>query len=224
MKSAVRRSLARVGLKIVRATPSDRGIPEFGRLLSEIQQHTLVTPDRLFRLYQFAKYASCIAGDIAELGVYRGGTARMLASACPGKRLMLFDTFAGLPAADPTVDGHQGGDFSETSLPQVQAFLSDCPNVEWFPGFFPDSAAGNEARRFSLVYVDGDLYQSTKDALAWFYPRLVTGGVMVFDDYGSPRCEGVQRAIAEFIATTPNYPIQPAPNQCVLIKGTPAPS
>lgn len=51
--------------------------------------------------------------------------------------------------------------------------------------------------KFSFVHLDGDLYQTTADALDWFWPRMVPGGVIILDDVDWPKCPGVNRALEE---------------------------
>jgi hypothetical protein len=220
LKVRTQSMLRATGYELRPYRPLWRDSPEFAAQLKEILPFTLLSPDRLFMIYQLGRYASCLAGDFAELGVYRGGTARLLAKTCPQKRLCLFDTFSGMPAVDPSIDAHRQGDFADAKLDEVKLRLSDCPRVEFFPGFFPETASPVANRSFAMVYVDADIYQSTKDALAFFFPRLVPGGVMLFDDYGSASCQGVELAIREFVAQEATSPIITAVDQCALFKGS----
>jgi predicted O-methyltransferase YrrM len=217
-KKYARTAIRAAGFELRRIRPLWKESADFIEILDRINGLTLISPDRCFMLYQFARYARNLPGELAEFGVYRGGTALLLASACPEKRLSLFDTFHGMPAVDKQIDRHRAGDFDDTSLEAVQARLRTYPKVEFFPGFFPDTVRPVEDRQFALVYVDVDIYQSVQDALAFFYPRLVPGGVMIFDDYLAPACPGVEKAIQEFLQTTRNHPIQTTVSQCVLIK------
>ena len=139
-----------------------------------------------------------LSGSVAEIGVYKGGTAQILADHLPTKRIHLFDTFEGMPETNPKYDIHEPGDFSDTSLEAVQALLKDRENVEFWPGRFPESATGLLDLRFCLVHVDVDIYESTKAAIEFFWPRLVEGGIMVFDDYNAPRCPGTNKAVDEY--------------------------
>ena len=191
---------------------------DFRRLYPEIRDKTLVPADKCFMIYQFARIAGRKEGAFAEVGVYKGGTARLVARACPDKPIHLFDTFAGMPAADGLIDFHKKGDFSDTSLASVQSFLSDCPNACFHPGFFPDTAAAVSGEFFAFVYVDTDIYQSVKDCLDFFYPRMVTGGIMVFDDYEWPYCQGVEKAINNFFADKKEIPVITTRYQCTIFK------
>ena len=144
--------------------------------------------------------ARSLAGSVAEIGVYKGGTAKILAESLPLKSIHLFDTFAGMPETNPEFDIHEPGDFKDTSLESVQTLLSHCDNVEFWPGKFPDSTVGLSDSKFCLVHVDVDIYESTKAAIEFFWPKLVEGGIMVFDDYNAPRCPGTNKAVDEYFA------------------------
>ena len=87
---------------------------------------TLVSPVRCHVLYQLALQALRLEGDFWECGVYKGGTAAILAEILArkapksGRRLNLFDTFEGMPETDPSRDLHKPGDFADTSIDAVR--------------------------------------------------------------------------------------------------------
>lgn len=141
---------------------------------------------------------SAPAGALAECGVYRGGILKMLASAHPDRTVYGFDTFDGLPADMWKQDEpHSVGEFDDTSLRFVHEQIGDCINIILVKGLFPKSATYYGDEKFALVHIDFDFYESTKAAIDWFLPRMVDGGVMIFDDYEWERCPGVKRAIDE---------------------------
>jgi O-methyltransferase len=190
---------------------------EFHLLHPEIADHTLLHVSRCFMLYQLAKYASNKEGDMAEVGVYKGGTARLIAKSCPNKTLHLFDTFSGMPSVDKTIDVVQQGDFSDTSLEEVKNYLIDCHNVIYHQGVFPQTASGLN-KEFSLVHVDVDIYDSVISCLDFFYHKLVPGGVLIFDDYEWKGCPGVKKALDKFLKGKPEALIITAKYQCALFK------
>lgn len=137
-------------------------------------------------------------GDIAECGVYKGGSARLLATIFPNKKIFLFDSFEGMKENDILDKGHKKGDFKDTSLTEVKSYLSDKPNCVFFPGWIPSSASFLNEERFCFVHLDLDLYQSTKAAIEIFWPKVVDGGVMVFDDWEWQNCPGVKQSVTEY--------------------------
>ena len=192
----------------------------FDTLNRELAGHTLVDKTRCYMLYQCAHQVASLPGDVAEVGVYRGGTARLLskALAASGKTLHLFDTFAGMPAVREDTDIHRAGDFNDTSLERVRAYLSDCRNVELYQGIFPHTAGPVAQRQFALAHIDVDIYQSVADCCAFFYPRMAHGGIMVFDDYGFISCPGVKPAVDAFLADKPETPIYLPTGQCLVVR------
>ncbi|MGH9491491.1 MAG: TylF/MycF/NovP-related O-methyltransferase [Terriglobales bacterium] len=189
----------------------------FASDFAAIRGTTLVGPRRCYVLAALARQAAAVAGAMAEVGVYRGGTARLLARMRPDRRFYLFDTFAGMPPTDPARDRHRAGDFADTSLEAVRDFVG-AENAVFRPGLFPDSAAGLESERFALVHVDCDIYPSVRACCEWFYPRLTMGGAMVFDDYGYTSCPGARQAVDEFFAAKPEQPILAAEGQALVFR------
>ena len=69
------------------------------------------------------------------------------------------------------------------------------------PGYFQDTLAPTVGdRTFSFVHLDCDLYQSYRDCLTFFWPRLVPGGIILFDEYDDPSWPGCNLAVDEFVA------------------------
>jgi len=190
----------------------------FNDKMKQINGRTLVDKTRCFMLYQFAKQTSNLRGDVAEVGVYKGGTARLLAKTFNQKNFHLFDTFTGMPPTDANLDIHKEGDFSDSSLPDVKAYLSDCKNIYFYQGIFPATAKPIENLTFCLVHVDVDIYKSVRDCCIFFYPRMEKGGLMIFDDYGFLRCPGAKKAVDEFFLDKPEEPCYLPTGQCVVIR------
>jgi O-methyltransferase len=159
--------------------------------------HSIVVPDRWAFLEEQAKRVKDLRGAVAEVGVYKGGTARLLATTLAHKSIHLFDTFDGMPEVTEW-DWHKKGDFADTSLASVKSYLQELDNVNLYPGLFPETAKDMTEDEFCLVHVDVDIYESTKAVVEYFWPLLVSGGVMVFDDYNVPTCQGTNKAVDEF--------------------------
>ena len=142
-----------------------------------------------------------IPGDLAELGVYRGGFARWLNRLLPDRRLWLFDTFEGFDA-DEAAGCASGKGFvaahQNTSVPGVLSVLPHPEMVQIRQGLFPGTAQGLEEERFALVSLDADLEESTFAGLCFFLPRLSCGGFLLLHDYNNPRLPGVKRAFARY--------------------------
>lgn len=145
-------------------------------------------------------------GALAEVGVYRGQTARLLHHYMPERRLYLFDTFEGFAAADlrddpARTDGLRlDGHFADTSLARARRMVAPRnDNVIFRPGLFPDSAdAETDAETYALVHLDADLKAPIAAGLAYFWPRLAPGGVIVAHDYNA--WAGARAAVDEFCA------------------------
>jgi O-methyltransferase len=202
-------------------TPVWQNDQTFIKYYNEIENVSLVSPYRCFYLYQFAKNANSLKGQFAQVGVYRGGSAKMISFVKEkSKKLYLFDTFTGLPKTNPRIDGYKQGKFSDTSLDEVQALFSKDNTVEVVAGLFPDSGKCIKNEKFAFVYIDVDLYKSNYESLDFFYKRMVPGGVIIFDDYDWRYCSGIKKSVQDFIKRNKikETPIVTTMYQCVIIK------
>ena len=142
-----------------------------------------------------------VVGDIAELGVYKGTTAAILARYAHRltRTLYLLDTFEGFDQRDIGGAG-MGGLFTDTSLAGVRAKVGE-RNVQYIKGYFPETACElPAAASYALVHIDADLYAPIYSALAYFYPRVTPGGFIIVHDYGSLCWPGAERAVDDFFA------------------------
>jgi O-methyltransferase len=180
----------------------------FREIYEPIRPYSLVSSDRCYLLYTAARQAARTNPDAEwwECGVYKGGTAMLLASlierVAPRDQwitLRLFDTFEGMPETDPTRDLHQAGDFADTDLRSVRARVPQ-PFVHVHPGFIPTTFSELGDARIALAHIDVDLYTSILDCCRFIYPRMLPGAFMIFDDYGFPSCPGARQAVDEFFA------------------------
>ena len=146
-----------------------------------------------------------VTGAFAELGVYKGESARVIHLMDPSRTFHLFDTFNGFMDADLKKEEGEAASytpehFSDTSLNKVKDYLHHAPCFRYHPGYFPSTARAVEKETFALVNIDADLYNPIKAGLEFFYPRLARGGVLFVHDYNDS-WEGCRRALDEFAAT-----------------------
>jgi hypothetical protein len=147
-----------------------------------------------------------IDGDFAELGVWRGNSAAILADFAlrSGRRLFLFDTFSGFDERDLIgIDRNMRLGFGDTSIDYVRQTVGCDAITSYVEGFFPQSVTPEVAQRgFALVHIDCDLYAPMKAALEFFYPRMPKGGMLIVHDYSSGAWAGATQAIDEFYSAT----------------------
>lgn len=180
---------------------------DFGALYEKIRAHTLVDIYRCYELWDLSKQVSGMAGDVLEVGVWKGGTAAIIGNAVAGGlacHLWLADTFGGgVPKAGGKDTHYTGGEHADTSEAIVSSLLADLriSNFTLLGGVFPeDTGRYIENVRIKLCHIDVDTYQSAWDVFNWAWPQIVAGGVMIFDDYGFWGCEGVTCAVNEMKA------------------------
>jgi len=157
--------------------------------------------------------ADDIAGDFIETGAWRGGASIFMrgylaAHGIVDRTVWVADSFEGLPK--PSLPEDRGFDFSADRMPILAVSLSEVQDnfrrydllddqVRFLKGWFKDTLPGAPIERIALARLDGDLYESTRDALDALYDRLVPGGYLIVDDYGD--FEPCRRAVDEFRRT-----------------------
>jgi O-methyltransferase len=162
--------------------------------------HTMVGLRRLENVRDLAQRAidEKIPGDFIETGVWRGGCCILMrgvlaANDVVDRKVYLADSFAGLPMPNPekypqdeAFDLHVHEELA-VSLDEVKAnftrygLLDD--QVVFVKGLFRDTLPTLDAGPFALLRLDGDLYESTYDALQSLYPKLSPGGFVIIDDF-----------------------------------------
>jgi TolA-binding protein/predicted O-methyltransferase YrrM len=186
--------------------------PEVGELLPKwISGNEVNNGGDLGRLYALilnVKQAleEDIPGHFAELGVYRGNSAAVLAHYArrSGRRLYLFDTFDGFDARDLNgVDANAPRMFTNTSLDRVRRLVGE-ESTSYIKGYFPESIPADLTNeQFAVVHIDCDLHEPFKAALRFFYPRLSDGGTLILHDYSSGLFAGAKQAVDEFLRSIP---------------------
>ena len=198
-------------------------IKKFRKIWMEQEHPQPLDLVRLLFLISNAKDLTNVPGAIAEVGVYKGYTAKILTELFPDRRFYLFDTFEGFEKSDFTLEKvkkHSSNFFDDTSLSLVQNYLGSSPNHRYCKGYFPSTTSMVEkGETFSLVHLDADLYAPIKSGLEYFYPKMSPGGMLIVHDYSSNAWPGVIQAVDEFLVDKPEGLIRiPDKSGTVVIK------
>jgi O-methyltransferase len=147
-----------------------------------------------------------VAGDLVETGVWRGGTSIFMRGILAAygdhtRTVWLADSFQGLPRPDEKKYPKDAGDplwkvsgYLGVSLEEVKEnFRRYClldEQVRFLPGWFKDTLPRAPIQQISVLRLDGDMYESTMDALNSLYAKVSEGGYIIVDDYGAlPNCK-----------------------------------
>jgi O-methyltransferase len=154
-----------------------------------------------------------IPGDLVECGVWRGGACILMRAVLAAygdetRCIWLADSFAGVPPpdsanykADEGMRLHLNASILAVSEGEVRAnferygLLDD--QVRFLPGWFKDTLHDAPIDRIAVLRLDGDLYESTIQALDALYPRLSAGGFCIIDDYFHTGC---RQAVTDYRA------------------------
>lgn len=159
---------------------------------------SLLSTDRLCNLIKYSQLA-VKGGYFAELGIFQGGSLEVLAKYNPGIDIIGMDSFEGVPE-ESEFDFHRLGDFNEVNYHKIAGYFGMLyPAVRIVKGFIPKAFDFfDEHVRFSFCHVDLDMYDSVKYACDFLFPRTLTGGIILFDDYNVNSTPGATKAINEF--------------------------
>lgn len=204
--------------------PSDFSEEE-KRNIASVRDKTMTSLERLVSLSRAVDYIvkNQIAGDIVECGVWKGGSMMLIAQKLiqlndRNRNLYLFDTFEGM--SDPgerdvsALDNRNARELLDkadrlngdniwcySSLDEVKANLAKTnyagEKLFFIKGKVEDTLPLPAIGKIALLRLDTDWYESTKHELETLYDSLVTGGVLIIDDYG--HWNGSKKAVDEFI-------------------------
>jgi O-methyltransferase len=196
------------------ATPGGKSRRDVGLDLPA-EAETMIGMQRLTSLQRCVETVleEDVPGDLVECGVWRGGACILMRAVLAAygdetRRVWLADSFEGLPRPDSAnykadkgirldlFSGLLGVPESEVRANFERYGLLD-EQVRFLPGWFKDTLHDAPIDRIAVLRLDGDLYESTIQALDALYPRLSPGGFCIIDDYVIPAC---QKAVADYRA------------------------
>jgi hypothetical protein len=199
-------ALGKLDLTLVRRTDFRRMQKRTINVGSPPYAHTMLSAERLDNI-QFVveqSLADGIPGDLAETGVWRGGAVALMlgilkAHGVSDRCVWAADSFEGLPRPDPElypadsdIPWHTYPD-AKVSVEEVREnlkrydLLSD--QVRFLKGWFRDTLAEAPVERLAVLRLDGDMYESTMEALIPLYPKVSPGGFVIVDDYYLAACK-----------------------------------
>ena len=197
---------------------------EFNDVYGLVKENTLVDKYKCYALWQLVEQVSSLKGVIIEVGCWKGGSGILLAKKAELENLQtyvyLFDTFSGIVKAGPKDSNYTDGEHSNASKEDVIQ-LQRKAKIDAFiiKGVFPeDSSYCIKDDKIRLCHIDVDVYQSAKDAFEWVWKRVVSGGIVVFDDYGFQTCSGVRKFVDEIKDNHDNIFIHNLNGQAIIIK------
>ena len=192
-----------------------------------------VSKERFLSLYQSINYIckNNISGDFVECGVFKGGSAMMMAYALQefnlnnknNKKIWLYDTFEGM--ANP--GKHDENILNQKAILELKRIKKEenkkdiwafssinyvdqnilktgiaRENIVFVKGLVENTLNEKKPNEISLLRLDTDFYESTKIELETLYPLLVKGGILIVDDYG--HWKGCKKAVDEFFQDKKN--------------------
>lgn len=201
----------------------------FDSVAARCESFTLTGRARMYALWSALRHLDTarVPGDLVECGVWRGGSAMLMALAhmeshTPHRNIWLYDTFSGMTdPGDTDVDlegrpaGEAEGSFrtlrerTAAGVDEVRRNMTSTgyPSelVRFVEGDVTLTIATTAPDQIALLRLDTDWYESTKAELEMLYPRLTPGGVLIIDDYG--HWQGARRATDEYLSGLQRPPL-----------------
>lgn len=195
-------------------------------IIRKVRPYTMTSPERLFALIEAVKYvvSNNIPGSFVECGVWKGGSMMAIAETLhqlkvTDRQLYLYDTFAGMPP--PTEEDKNYGEetaasmlqkeynikeesvvWAYSNLAEVKANISQVAypsnNIHFIEGDVLQTIPANDPGQIALLRLDTDWHESTKHEMVHLYPKLISSGVLIIDDYGY--WKGSRKAVDEYMA------------------------
>jgi O-methyltransferase len=226
IKNIINRSVKYFGYTVIRTEKSflldmDEG---FKPVFESCKDYTMTSAERMYNLYKAVEYVikNNIKGDFVECGVWKGGSAMIIAHTLMklgvrDRNIFLYDTYEGM--SEPTLHDvdHKGRDAKKTMIDseigkqdsiwcyagieevKKNLYSTNYPmeNLFFIKGKVEETIPGNIPTAISLLRLDTDWYESTYHELKHLYPLVEKNGVLIIDDYGY--WQGSRKAVDEYL-------------------------
>lgn len=177
--------------------------PKFLATYEIIQDHTYLDKYDGWVLWQSIEQVSKLQGCLIEVGVWKGGSAALIASRAHQcgitDTVYLCDTFRGIVKSTTQEPGYPDGFLAEprSTVEQLLQKFS-VGNVRIFEGIFPEETAHLITEpKIRFCHIDVDVYNSARDIFAWVWQRMVVGGIIIYDDFADASTLGLIRHVQE---------------------------
>jgi O-methyltransferase len=156
-----------------------------------------MNPLDAYALYALVRMQASVPGNLAEIGMYRGGSAKIICRMKGNKKFYGFDTFEGLPSVGSEDPGWFHKTQFDANREAVAAYLKNFSDVTLTKGVFPETGSVLDGERLSFVNLDVDLYKGMIDSLNFLWDKMSERGLILIHD---SHLAGVKKALQEFLA------------------------
>ena len=199
-----------------------------------VEPYTMTSIERIFALKSAVKYTikNNLNGSYVECGVWKGGSCMMIAKTLIkmnqlNKEIWLYDTFDGmtnptnedievetnlkgmelLKNIDKTTDKLNMWAYAPKDLviKNMDSTGYEKKNIKYIKGKVEDTLISSTPKSIAMLRLDTDWYESTKIELEVLYPLIVSGGVLIIDDYG--HFKGARKAVDEYFISINENPL-----------------
>lgn len=208
-KDLVKRLLNLSGVDLKRY---NRQLDQYKTLYKKYKSFTMVPEESFILNLELCNRFKEITGDYVECGIWRGGMSAAIAEILPSsKAVHLFDSFEGLPEAKE-IDGKEAVQWqqdvnspfyydncsAEEKFAIKAMAMANCTNYKTYRGWFNETLNGFTGEQIGILRLDGDWYESIMVCLQQLYPKVVSGGIVLLDDYYY--WDGCAKAVHDYLS------------------------
>lgn len=172
-------------------------IDKFNKLNNVDYSPNLEYFSRLFIIREIAKTQSDKDAYFAECGVYAGMSMFFSADHCKTKFIGI-DSFDGVSQPGPKDSDYFKKHDIKAPIEVAKNNLKEFKNIELIKGWIPEVFNEIKTSKYSFVHIDVDLYEPTIKSINYFWDKIISGGILICDDYGSSKTIGAKRAMNDF--------------------------
>jgi O-methyltransferase len=208
----------------------------YAAIYAKYQNFTMIKPATYAANLLVVEDQRNVPGCVVECGTWKGGMIAGMADLLGNERqYFLFDSFEGLPPAEPTKDGAKAVAYQAN--PNAPEYLDNCTaakadaiaamelagvRYQIFQGWFNDTLPTFQPPEpIAILRLDGDWYDSTMTCLRYLVPHLAPEGIVILDDYGT--WDGCSRAVHDYLSQTQSTARIRTPHDVAVIQGLGAP-
>ena len=191
---------------------------EFLNFYNLIKSYTLLDPPRAYTLWQSSKNVRDINGLVLDIGCLLGGSGFIMSKKNLKGKTYLFDSFSGFKKDDGI---HKKNIFYYDDINFVKKSIKSLrlTNTQVFKAYFPKNI-NMTIKKVKLCHIDVNTYEDTKNVFNFIRNKMISGGIIIFDDFGIWGVDGIKKIVYEIEKkySSKYYFIKNYMGQCILIK------
>lgn len=178
-------------------------------IFEKFKKLTMLNDQRAYSIYSAINNIKNLQGNLIEVGMWKGGISFLMAEKLKNieskKKVISFDTFEGVIKSSDKDTFYENGEHNDTDMSEVLKKKGEFKlnNINIYKGIFPENFKNNNevkelTKLICMAHIDVDTYKSAEDTMLEIWPKIVSGGIVIFDDYGFHQADGIRKFVDNF--------------------------